>query len=222
MAKHDKRINRPTTPEEYEALLKQQQEEERRRKRSQWRMRILIIILIIVIILLLLHRCGGGVFGPTGGLPGGDNSSLPGQSEPLPDGSDNSKPFQPDIDDSAENWTGQKPQDKDDLTSQGQVGIKIPGYPVIEIPKNQKNVQMALLNPEGNPCYFTFTIVLEETNEVLYQSKMVPPGQAITDVTLARGLNAGSYKAVIKITTNALDDGRGMNGANLKTELVAK
>ena len=39
-------------------------------------------------------------------------------------------------------------------------GIRIPGYPSITIPADTKDVTVNLMNPEGNPCYFTFTLVL--------------------------------------------------------------
>ena len=54
-------------------------------------------------------------------------------------------------------------------------GIRIPGYPSITIEADKKDVQMNLMNPEGNPCYFTFEIVLNDTDETIYTSKMVEP-----------------------------------------------
>ena len=78
---------------------------------------------------------------------------------------------------------------------------------------------MALLNPEGNPCYFTFELVLKDSGETLYKSKMVPPGKAITKITLSRALPAGEYNATIKITTASLENGGAMNGANVETVL---
>lgn len=50
--------------------------------------------------------------------------------------------------------------DKTPESSGEAVGIKIPGYPSISLPANQQDVEVALLNPEGNPCYFTFELVL--------------------------------------------------------------
>ncbi len=122
------------------------------------------------------------------------------------------------LDPNAGNYNGKKPED----TSNETVGIKIPGYPSISIPADTKNVTMSLLNPEGNPCYFHFTIVLNDTGEVLFDSKYVPPGQAITDVTLSRGLPKGEYPATIQITTVALDGETPLNGANVETVLIAK
>jgi hypothetical protein len=102
------------------------------------------------------------------------------------------------------------------------VGIKIPGYPSIALPKDKETVNVALVNPEGNPCYFTFEIVLKDTGESLYKSKLVPPGKAITEITMARALEAGEYNAIIKITTTSVADGSAMNGANVETLLIMK
>ena len=41
-------------------------------------------------------------------------------------------------------------------------GIRIPGYPSITIPADTKDVTVNLMNPEGNPCYFAFTLVLKD------------------------------------------------------------
>jgi hypothetical protein len=79
-----------------------------------------------------------------------------------------------------------------------------------------------LLNPEGNPCYFTFELVLSDTDEVLYTSKQVPPGQMIEEITLTRPLEVGQYNATLRITTASLQDGSAMNGANVETILEPK
>ena len=125
-----------------------------------------------------------------------------------------------DIDENAGDWNGQTLPDKTDDAPA--VGIKIPGYPSITLPKDQQTVNVALLNPEGNPCYFTFTLILKDTGETLYQSKLVPPGQAITEITMSKALPAGEYPATIQITTTSLEDGSAMNGANVETVLIVK
>lgn len=82
-------------------------------------------------------------------------------------------------------------------------GYTAPGtYPQTDLPDWQD-----VTNPEGNPCYFTFEIVLTETAETIYTSKMVEPGKAITEVELTRALEPGEYLAVLKITTASLEDG---------------
>ena len=128
----------------------------------------------------------------------------------LKGGSDSA--FKPDLDSNAKTQTA-------DDTGEKPTGIRIPGYPSITIEADKKDVQMNLMNPEGNPCYFTFTLVLKDTDETIYQSKMVEPGKAITQITLSKELSAGEYPAILKISTAAMDDGRAMNGANVETVL---
>ena len=124
----------------------------------------------------------------------------------------------PDIAPAPQASTGQQPENAGGESS----GIKIPGYPSITLPADTETVSVALLNPEGNPCYFTFEIALNDTGEVLYTSKLVPPGQAIYEITLSRPLTAGEYNAVIRISTTSLADGSAMNGANVETVLVVQ
>ena len=128
----------------------------------------------------------------------------------------NDDKFTPTIDsDSGEIGTGSN-------YSGGQQGIRIPGFPSISIDADKENVAMNLFNPSGNPCYFTFEIVLSDTGKTIYKSDMVEPGKAINNVKLQHALSAGEYNAVVKISTASLTDGKAMNGANVETVIVAK
>ena len=160
----------------------------------------LLIAFLLVAALIVVALNWNGWFGP--------ESPVPSQNNNL------------DIDENAGDWNGEKLPDKTDDAPAA--GIKIPGYPSITLPADQQTVNVALLNPEGNPCYFTFEIVLKDSGETLYKSKMVPPGQAITEITMYKALPAGEYDATIKITTNSLTDGSAMNGANVETVLIVK
>ena len=121
--------------------------------------------------------------------------------------------FTPDLQEGTSAWSGDTLPDKTPEGSGEAVGIKIPG------PANKQDAEVALLNPEGNPCYFTFELVLTDTDEVLYTSKQVEPGQMIANITLNRALPAGQYNAELRITTASLQDGNAMNGANVVTVL---
>ena len=123
------------------------------------------------------------------------------------------------LDENAGEYTGEVPKSAD---SSEAVGIKIPGYPSITIAKDTEDVTMALLNPEGNPCYFKFEIALKDKDETIFESKYVKPGDCIYDVHLTKPLAEGEYPAVIKITTIALDGETPLNGANVETVLIAK
>lgn len=166
------------------------------------------IVLIIILVLLLTF---GGIFvGLNWNNWFGEKENAPVQTSQ----SDTSV----DLDPNAGIYDGSKPEDKEPSAK----GIKIPGYPSITIAADTQNVTMALLNPEGNPCYFKFEIVLKDTNETIYESKYVEPGKAISDVELAKPLSAGEYPAIIKISTLSLDGKSPMNGANVETVLIAK
>ena len=174
------------------------------------------IIIAVIIILLLIG--GAVILGITLGKENTGASSSPSDistQTPLT----NENGFNPELDEGAQDWTGQQLENKDEGEAEG---IKIPGYPSITIPADSQTVQVALLNPEGNPCYFTFELVLKDTEEVLYTSKLVPPGQAIYEITLTRALAAGEYDAVIIISTTDLQTGAALNGANVETLLIAK
>ena len=166
------------------------------------------IIIIIILVLLLIF---GGIFvGINWQNWFGEKDNQPTQTSQ----SDTNV----DLDPNAGNWDGSKPEDKGGASE----GIKIPGYPSITIAADTENVTMALLNPEGNPCYFKFEIVLKESGETIFESKYVEPGKAITDVTLTKPLSEGEYPAIIKISTLSLDGKNPLNGANVETVLIAK
>ena len=76
-----------------------------------------------------------------------------------------------DIDPNAGEFTEEPRRDEEGEDA----GIKIPGYPSITIAKDTTNVRMALMNPEGNPCYFKFEIVLKDTGETIYESSTSRP-----------------------------------------------
>lgn len=99
--------------------------------------------------------------------------------------------------------------------------IKIAGFSSWHIPTEQtKNLPISLKNPEGNPCYFSFAIILTDTGETIYQSDMVPPGKSIRKVSISKPLTTGTYPAVIHITTNELETGRKMNSAKLNLTIT--
>lgn len=169
-----------------------------------------IVIAAVVVVLLLV---GGILVGMNWNNWFGSKEDKPTQQSQVSQ-SDTSV----DLDPNAGTWEGSKPEDKGGVPQ----GIKIPGYPSITVAANTKNVTMALLNPEGNPCYFKFEIVLKDTDETIYESKYVEPGKAISAVTLTKPLAEGEYPATIKISTLSLDGKTPLNGANVETVLIAR
>ena len=169
-----------------------------------------IIIAAIIVLILLI---GGIILGANWNKWFGTKEASTDQSQ-----SDLVKKPTIELDENASEYTGEKPKDKGGEA----VGIKIPGYPSITIAKDREDVAMALMNPEGNPCYFKFELVLKDSGETIFESKYVKPGDCIYDVHLNKPLAEGEYPATIKITTISLDGETPLNGANVETILIAK
>lgn len=101
--------------------------------------------------------------------------------------------------------------------------IQVNGFTEWSIPAGKKdNLKINLYNPEGNRGYFTFTLKLADTGEVLYQSNMVPPGEKLTRISLNKALPAGDYDAVLAIQVNELQTGAQMNGVESQITIHAK
>ena len=106
-------------------------------------------------------------------------------------------------------------------THEGQ--IILPGYVELTFPADEQEIEIVLPNPKGNPCYFRYTLVLEGTGEILYQSRPIPPGQAVLQIKLSRPLEKGDYSLLIGVDTVSLADGRTpMNGGEQKVLLKVR
>ena len=101
--------------------------------------------------------------------------------------------------------------------------ITLPGYPVLMFPANSQKVTLELPNPNGNPCYFRYTLTIVETGDVLYESGRIDPGKMVKALTLNHALSAGTYTLRITIDTFSLDGGNvPMNGGVQEVKLIVK
>lgn len=101
--------------------------------------------------------------------------------------------------------------------------IMLPGYDVLTLKQATKRVDIALLNPDGNTCYFKFTIVLKDSGEELYKTGLIKPGTAVTSFTVEKDLKKGTYPIVIKVDTADLKDPENMfNGGAVEATLEVK
>ena len=108
-------------------------------------------------------------------------------------------------------------------SAENQDGIVLPGYAYLIFPAGEKKVEILLPNPTGNPCHFQYEMMLVETGEVLYRSKLIAPGKAVPKIELARPLTEGTYTLRIKINTYSLADGvTPMNGGEQDVKLYVK
>ncbi|WP_294465389.1 hypothetical protein [uncultured Ruminococcus sp.] len=104
----------------------------------------------------------------------------------------------------------------------GSNGIKIPGYPDITFTSDSTDFPITLLNPEGNPCNFKFTLSLKETGEEICATDLVKPGDAISGVKLKNTIAKGEYTLLIDISTFDSESGGEMNGAQVQTKLTVE
>lgn len=101
--------------------------------------------------------------------------------------------------------------------------IACPGLSTMNFKAGQTEQEHILRNPEGNPCYFQFQIILDETGETIYLSDLVPPGYAIAKFNLNHALEAGTYPATVKYNTFSFDAEQSpLNGTQMKTTIVVE
>lgn len=99
--------------------------------------------------------------------------------------------------------------------------IGIPGFAQVRMEAGTDKAYVVLWNPETNPCYFRYTIK-DEAGEMLYQSGLIPPGKAVTEIQLSRAFPRGTYPISIEIHTFSLDDHETpLNGGVVECKLVS-
>lgn len=102
-------------------------------------------------------------------------------------------------------------------------GIEIPGYSEIVIPAGQTTVDVNFYNPETNNVYFEINLILAETEEEIYKSKLLSPGQHLYEIELERALESGQYDMVITYNTYSIDEEyTPKNGATVNCVLVVE
>ena len=120
-----------------------------------------------------------------------------------------------DLDKDAEDYVGEKPDNKGNPNA---ASTQIPGYKSITADAKTGKLSVALMNPEGNPCYFVIHILVDDRE--LYASKMLAPGKAIYEAGLEKILPKGTYAATIKYECFHLESLAPLNGADIQVELI--
>ena len=119
--------------------------------------------------------------------------------------------------------------DYEEITTEAQQGIAIPGWGEITMPPNQtENIVVDFYNPEQNDGKYYLTFELYLTNEdgskdVLYKSDLIPPGKHIQRITLAHPLEVGEYEATMHVQPYKMDGSlASTNNLDAKTKLIVK
>ena len=99
--------------------------------------------------------------------------------------------------------------------------LLIPGYGNMYIKKGTQYIDTSLFNPDGNPVYFKFTLIDQNTQEVLYKTQLIPPGKGIQPIKINKIYNeVGEYPLLLKIETVDFEDfSLTYNGANSNVTL---
>lgn len=86
-----------------------------------------------------------------------------------------------------------------------EAGIEIPGYSTIPITAGSTTAAVDIYNPENNNVYFQVSFILTDTDEQIYQSKLISPGQHLYSIDLNRALEAGDYNLTVQYDTFSTD-----------------
>lgn len=134
-------------------------------------------------------------------------------------GGEASPSINPDLDPNAAPWTGEPQPEQSEIPADG---IRLPGYKSITVQSGVREVSVALRNPEENNCYLVMRLVLPDSGETIFESKMIEPGKGLYNVTLARPLKAGKYDAQLHYDAYDMTTLARLNGAVINLDLIAE
>ena len=104
--------------------------------------------------------------------------------------------------------------------SEGQTGIKIPGYGEVTVEQGSDTWDITLANPKDNDCYFQYTITIGGSETPIYESDWIEPGRAITSFDVSETLEEGTYEIHFNISACTMDHSHTpLNGADVKAVL---
>lgn len=98
--------------------------------------------------------------------------------------------------------------------------IQIPYYSDIYMEGGTDSIDMVLVNPKENECYFAYIFILSETGEEIFQSDLIEPGRALEEVKLNQKMGTGRYKLDIRIDTYSIKEQNVLNNAIVSTNLI--
>lgn len=116
---------------------------------------------------------------------------------------------------------GEQPLQETEAT---EPAVAIPGWGSMTIPAGVTEAAASIQNPEENEgwYYLTFELRLKETDEVVFTTGLIPPGQYCSKVTLSREFEPGEYEAVLCVQPYRISDKSPTNNAELETVLLVK
>lgn len=78
-----------------------------------------------------------------------------------------------------------------------------------------------VFDPPTDCYYLSFALYLKDNDELLYESKLVEPGQHLTNIEISRPLAAGTYDAYVFIQPYMSDQATPCNNGKVTIKLIA-
>ena len=101
--------------------------------------------------------------------------------------------------------------------------IALPGYSILTMSSSDRVVHAPLINPEGNTCYFVYSIKLKDTGEELYKSGYIEPGSAVPEFELDQALEPGDHDILLEVAAWDIEDyTQALNGGSIEAVLTVE
>lgn len=124
------------------------------------------------------------------------------------------------IDNTATDWNGEMPTNPSSAASQEE--IEFVGYDKLTVSKKDQIVE--LINPYGNTVYFKY--IVSSDNEILYETKLIPPGKSVKwnaySTLINQGFSSadGEKRVTFQVSTYDINTQSPCNPANIKTTIT--
>lgn len=120
------------------------------------------------------------------------------------------------FDESAKTYTG-KIKRPEEWTKEK---IAFPAFKEVKAIEGSDKLYIALENPSFNEAYLQFTMYMDNSNAPIYESGLVKPGQAITEIPLNSPLEPGTHNIKLEMKAYAPGDNKtSLNGTNVDFQL---
>ena len=91
--------------------------------------------------------------------------------------------------------------------------IHINSISEIKLAANKTNQELILTNNANNPCFLKFMIYIDsnrngeqdDSDNLIIETQMVPPGYSVSEVELKKNLSAGDYNGLVMVHTYSYD-----------------
>ncbi|MCL2114117.1 MAG: hypothetical protein FWH31_09295 [Streptococcaceae bacterium] len=97
--------------------------------------------------------------------------------------------------------------------------LRIPVIGLTYVDSHDKIVQMPLENPEINNATFQYSISLKDSEEILFTSPILKPGEKLESWEMSRMLDKGEHALTIHIDARSLDGLTQYNNAVINTKI---